>query len=60
MCKIKELTNCAFKILNAKYETAHLPQIVKDPCSHLIESEKLELLSLIQKYESIFDGTLGE
>ncbi len=43
----KELTNRAVKILDAKYEKADLPKIVKDTCSHLKESEKLELLSLL-------------
>ncbi len=34
----KELTNCAVKILDAKYEKVDLPQIVKDTCSHITES----------------------
>ena len=56
----KELTYQAVKILDANYEKADLPKIVKDTCSHLKESKKLELLSLLQKYEQMFDGTLGK
>ncbi len=56
----KELTNCTVKILDAKYENADLPQIFKDTCSHLSESKKLELLSLLQKYELMSDCTLGK
>ncbi len=35
----KELTDCAVKILDAKYEKADLSQIVKDTCSHLTGSK---------------------
>ncbi len=43
----KEQTNRAVKILDAKYEKADLPQIFHNTCSHLKESKKLELLSLL-------------
>ncbi len=33
----KELTNCAVKFFDSKYEKADLPQIVKDSFSHLTE-----------------------
>ena len=56
----KELINRAVKILDAKYEKSDVPQIVKDTCSYHKESQKLELFSLIQKYEPIFYGTLGK
>ncbi len=56
----KELTDHAVKILDAKYEKEDLPQIVKDTCSHLVESKKLDLLSLLQRYEQMFDRTLGK
>ncbi len=55
----KELTNQAVNILDAKYENAILPQMVKGTCSHLKGSKNLDLLSLIQRYEQMFDGTLG-
>ena len=56
----KELTHRAVKILDTDYEKADLPKIVKDTCSHLKESKKLELLSLLQQYEKMFDWTLGD
>ncbi len=37
---MKELTDCAVKIFGAKYEKADLPQIFRDTCIHLTESEK--------------------
>ena len=55
----KEFTNYGFRILDTKYEKADLPKIIKDTCSHLSESKTVELLSLLLKYDSIFDVTLG-
>ena len=45
-------------ILAAKYSPADLPEVVKE-CSHLNEEEKSKLLVLLQRYEDLFDGTLG-
>ena len=47
------------EILDAKYDKANLPEIVKDNCSHLEPSQREKLLSLLLDYESLFDGTLG-
>jgi hypothetical protein len=47
-------------ILDAKYATADLPAIVRDNCKHLSPSERELLLSLLLKFEQLFDGTLGE
>ena len=45
------------EILDAKYDPADLEaECVK--CDSLIDDEKQKLLQLLQKYESIFDGTL--
>jgi hypothetical protein len=46
------------RILDAKYEPANLEEIVADH-THLSEEEKEGLLSLLKKYESLFDGSLG-
>ena len=46
------------RILDAKYEAANLPKVV-DECSHLTKSQKQQLLKLLQKFESLFDGPLG-
>ena len=48
------------KILDAKYEKADLQSIVKDNCSHLKVNEQTLLLELLTKFESLFDGTLGD
>jgi hypothetical protein len=46
-------------ILDAKYDKADLPAIVQDNCSHLQPSHREKLLSLLLKYETLFDDTLG-
>jgi hypothetical protein len=37
-----------------------LQAIVKDKCTHLSTDHQKKLLQLLQKYESLFDGTLGD
>ena len=46
------------RILDAKYEKADLPKIVSD-YDHISNNQKQQLLRLLQKYETLFDGTLG-
>jgi len=48
------------EILDAKYEKADLPAIIRENCSHLTANEREKLLSVLLKYESLFDGTLGD
>jgi hypothetical protein len=52
-------TKRVIAILNAKCDKADLPAIVQDICSHLQPSHREKLLSLLLKYETLFDGTLG-
>jgi hypothetical protein len=47
-------------ILDAKYQKADLQSIVKDKCKHLSTDQQKKLLQLLTKYESLFDGTLGD
>ena len=47
------------RILDAKYEKADLPKVV-DACDHLSGTKKESLLQLLQRFESLFDGTLGD
>jgi hypothetical protein len=47
-------------ILDAKYQKADLQSIVKDKCKHLSTNQQKKLLQLLTKYESLFDGTLGD
>ncbi len=48
------------KILDAKYEKVDLPVIIKENCSHLTASDREKLLSVLLKFRSLFDGTLGD
>jgi hypothetical protein len=48
------------KILDAKYEKADLPAIIRENCSHLTASNREKLLSVLLKFELLFDGTLGD
>ena len=54
-----EMTKREIKILDAKYEKADLPKIVSETCDHLSNTDKKALLMLLQRYEELFDGTLG-
>ncbi len=53
-------TKGVIEILDAKYDKADLPAIVRDSCSCLTQSHQEKLLSLLLKYETLFDGTLGD
>ncbi len=48
------------KILDAKYEKADLPAIIKENCSHLTASNREKLLSVLLKFKLLLDGTLGD
>jgi hypothetical protein len=48
------------KILDAKYEKADLPAIIRENCSHLTASNREKLFSVLLKFEPLFDGTLGD
>jgi hypothetical protein len=48
------------KILDAKNEKADLPAIIRENCSHLTSSDREKLLSVLLKFESLFDGILGD
>ena len=47
------------RILDAKYEKADLDKIVYDS-THFSNTEREKLLVVLQKYEILFDGTLGQ
>lgn len=55
----KEETARVTKILDAKYEPADLPRVVNENCPHLSHEQKAELLKLLEKHESMFQGKLG-
>ena len=55
---VKELSRST-KILDAEYKPAILEEVIQ-LCDNLKTEEQQELLKLLQKYEHLFDGTLGE
>jgi hypothetical protein len=53
-------TKCMVEILDAKYEKADLPAKIRENCSHLTASDREKLLSVLLRFELLFDGTLGD
>ncbi len=53
-------TRCFVEILDAKYDKADLPSIVKSNCAHLSMPHCNSLLALLLKFEELFDGMLGD
>ncbi len=56
----RNATKRIVEILDAKYDKADLPSIVKNNCVHLSTPHQSLLFALLLKYEEIFDGTLGD
>jgi hypothetical protein len=56
----RSATRRMVKILDAKYEKADLSAIIKENCSHLTASDREKLLSVLLKFEPLFDGILGD
>jgi hypothetical protein len=56
----RSTTKCMVKILDAKYEKADLLAIVRENCSHLTASDREKLLSLLLKFEPLFNGTFDD
>ncbi len=53
-------TKRVVEILDDKYDKADLPSIVKNNCTHLSAPHQSLLLTLLLKYEELFDGMLGD
>ncbi len=53
-------TRCVVEILDAKYEKADLPAIIRENRFHLKASDRERLLSVLLKFKLLFDGTLGD
>jgi hypothetical protein len=47
-------------MLDAKYEKADLPAIIWENCSHPKASNREKLLSVLLRFELLFDGILGD
>jgi hypothetical protein len=50
---------CSTKTLDAEYKPTTLEDVIKT-CENLNEEEHRQLLQVLQKYEHLYDGTLGE
>ena len=57
--KVRNATDRVEGILDATYEKADLPNVINENYSHLSSENKAKLLRLLQKFEELFDGTLG-
>ena len=55
----EKATERMVKILDSNYHKANLTEIVAG-AMHLDKKQKMNLLTLLTKYEDVFDGTLGE
>jgi hypothetical protein len=56
----QDTTQRATRILDTKYCKADLQLVVKDKNKHLSANQQKKLLQLLKKYESLFNGTLGD
>jgi hypothetical protein len=56
----QDTTQRATRILDANYSKADLQSVVRGNCKHLSADQQKKLLQLLKKYESLFDGTLGD
>eukprot|EP00957_Ditylum_brightwellii_P062367 4732575-Ditylum_brightwellii.AAC.1 len=46
------------KILDAKYEKANIENAVSERCAHLNKKKQKGLVEFLNKFETLFDGTL--
>jgi hypothetical protein len=51
------ITKRVVEILDATYEKSDLPAIIRENCSHLTAPDREKLLSVLLKFESLFNGT---
>jgi hypothetical protein len=56
----QDATKHVTRILDNKYQKADLQSIIRNNCKHLSANQQKKLLQLLQKYESLIDGTLGD
>jgi hypothetical protein len=56
----QDATQCATRILDAKYSKADLQSVVRDNCKHLSVNQQKKLLQPLKKYELLFYDTLGD
>ena len=55
--KLTELaTQQMVKILDANYEKADLPELIRTKCTNLSPSEQAKVLEVLTEFENLFDG----
>lgn len=59
MSLTREMSQHTLKILDAKYEKIDIEKVLQEQ-HHLSTREKLKLKLLLQKYEHLFNRTLGD
>jgi hypothetical protein len=55
---LKNASSCLKKKLDTKYEPADLNKIARN-CDYLTDNKQMQLLSLLHKYQHLFDGLFG-
>ncbi len=56
----RSTTKRVVEFLDVKYEKADLPAIIRENCSHLTATDREKILSVLLKFELVFDGILGD
>jgi hypothetical protein len=56
----RSATKRVVEILDVKYKKADCPAIIRENHSHLKASDREKLLSVLLRFESLFNGTLGD
>jgi hypothetical protein len=56
----RSATKRVVDILDTNYEKADLPAIIRENCSHLKAADREKLLSVLLRFELLFDGALGD
>ena len=51
--------NVLHVILDAKDEKADLIKVMENQCQHMAETQRNELLKILQNFEGFFNGTLS-
>jgi hypothetical protein len=57
---IRSATKCVVKILDANYKKAGILAIVRENFSHMNASDREKLISMLLKFDSLFDSSLGD
>ena len=59
MEQVHTFTTLLRVLLDSIYEKEYLNKVMTNQCQHFIETQGNELLKLLEKFEELFNGTLG-